>query len=78
MPCRNRRDRFGRLLATCARRERQRTLQELLLRAGWGGVYVFDRRPFTKVSRFRAAASRRARLAGACGGPVAATSAPAN
>ncbi len=69
----DRRDRFGRLLAYVRTAESgSATLQELLLRAGWARVYVYDRRPFTKVSRFRAAAAA-AREAGrgvwrACGG----------
>lgn len=53
----DRRDRFGRLLAYVRTEASGRaTVQELLLRAGWARVYVYDRRPFTRVSRFRAAA----------------------
>lgn len=50
-------DRYGRLLAyVVPEGERSTTFQEQLLMAGWANVYVFDRRPFTRVAAFRAAA----------------------
>jgi micrococcal nuclease len=66
-PTQDRRDRFARLLAYI-----DPALQRRMLESGWAEVYVYDRKPFQRVSRFRAA-ERAARQAGRgvwgrCGG----------
>jgi micrococcal nuclease len=54
-------DRFDRLLAYVA--SSGESLQERQLRRGWARVYVYDRRPFSRLGVFLAA-ERRARAAG--------------
>ncbi len=66
-PSQDTRDRFDRLLAYT-----EPGLQRRMLESGWAEVYVYDRNPFQRVSRFRAA-ERSARAAGRgvwgrCGG----------
>jgi micrococcal nuclease len=66
-PTQDTRDRFDRLLAYI-----EPSLQRRMLESGWAEVYVYDRKPFQRVSRFRAA-ERTARQAGRgvwgrCGG----------
>jgi micrococcal nuclease len=57
-PTQDERDRYDRLLAYI-----EPSLQRRMLESGWAEVYVYDRNPFQRVSRFRAA-ERTARKAG--------------
>ncbi len=66
-PSQDTRDRFDRLLAYT-----EPGLQRRMLESGWAEVYVYERDPFQRVARFRAA-ERTARAAGRgvwgrCGG----------
>jgi micrococcal nuclease len=66
-PTQDERDRFDRLLAYI-----EPSLQRRMLESGWAEVYVYERNPFQRVARFRAA-ERAARQAGRgvwgrCGG----------
>ena len=70
-PTQDARDRYGRLLGYVDTAD-GRDLGEAIVRAGWAEVYVFERDPFERVRRYRAAAGR-ARGAGLgvqrhCGG----------